>query len=154
MKSIVVFYTRTGNTKKVAESIMSQLQAESEELVDKKKRSGILGWLRSGWDSFRENLTDLKPIQHDPEEYELVIVGTPNWARNMTPAVRTYLVEHKDEIPKVAFFCTQGGKGGEGLIESLGEICEKDPVATLIVSKDEVNNDSYQDKVEEFVREI
>jgi flavodoxin len=40
MKSLVVYYTRTGKTKSAAEAIATQLGADIEEIVDLKKTAG------------------------------------------------------------------------------------------------------------------
>ena len=57
MKPLVVFYSRTGTTKKVGEALADLLQCDSEELIDTKKRKGPLGFLRSGRDATRNKLT-------------------------------------------------------------------------------------------------
>jgi len=48
MKALVVFYSRTGTTKQVAEALAQSLNCDSEELIDTKKRSGPLGFLSAG----------------------------------------------------------------------------------------------------------
>ena len=40
MRLLVVFYSRTGNSKFVAEKVVSELSADSEEVVDLKNRRG------------------------------------------------------------------------------------------------------------------
>jgi flavodoxin len=40
-KILVVYYSRTGVTKKLAENIAKELHADGEELVDIKKRKGL-----------------------------------------------------------------------------------------------------------------
>ena len=42
MKSLVVYYTRTGKTKFVAETIATQLAADVEEIVDQKSAKARL----------------------------------------------------------------------------------------------------------------
>jgi flavodoxin len=41
-KNLVVYYSRTGVTKKLALSIANMLDANREEIVDMKKRSGVI----------------------------------------------------------------------------------------------------------------
>jgi len=56
-KSLVVFYSRTGTTKRVAESISNLLKCDVEEVIDRKDRKGPLGCLKSGSDAMSKKLT-------------------------------------------------------------------------------------------------
>jgi len=47
MKTLVVYYSRTGKTKFVAEKIAVELKADVEEVVDLKSRSGRFGFLKA-----------------------------------------------------------------------------------------------------------
>ncbi|MGZ7109578.1 MAG: flavodoxin family protein, partial [Methanobacterium sp.] len=60
MKILVVFYSRTDNTRKVAEEIKNSLDCDIEEIIDTQNRSGPLGYMRSGRDASRGKLTILK----------------------------------------------------------------------------------------------
>jgi menaquinone-dependent protoporphyrinogen IX oxidase len=80
MKILVVFYSRTDNTRKTAEEIASVLECDMEEIIDTKNRSGALGYIKSGKDASRRKLTVLKEIINDPSQYDLLIIGTPLWA--------------------------------------------------------------------------
>lgn len=154
MKSLVVFYSRTGNTKKVAETIAEQLDADMEKLIDMKKRAGIIGWLRSGWDAIREKTTDLRVTKYSPQEYELILLGTPVWANKITPALRTYILEKKDAFKRVAFFCTEGSSDADDVFSSLENLCEKQPISTKEILAKEVKKGLYKDKVGKFVQDI
>ena len=81
MKALVVFYSRTGATKQVAEALAESLNCDSEELIDTKKRGGPLGFLSAGKDAKAKKLTKLKDIKRDPALYDLVILGTPKIGR-------------------------------------------------------------------------
>ena len=106
MKSLVVYYTRTGKTKFVAETIATQLAADVEEIVDLKKRQGTLGWIMSGKDATRQSLTEIAQTTKVPADYDLVIIGTPIWAWKPTPAIRTYISQNNLSGKKVALFYT------------------------------------------------
>jgi len=95
MKSLVVYYSRTCTTKKVAQEITKALKSDIEEVIDIKNRKGHLGYLISGRDASMKRLTLIKPMQKDASKYDLVIIGTPVWAWDVTPAIRTYLVQTK-----------------------------------------------------------
>jgi flavodoxin len=80
LKSLVVYYTRTGNARFVAETIAAEVGADIEEVIDLKKRSGILGWLRGGSDARKGKETEITQTQKVPANYDLIVVGTPIWA--------------------------------------------------------------------------
>ncbi|MDP3065447.1 MAG: flavodoxin [Methanobacteriaceae archaeon] len=114
MKTLVVFYSRTGNTRRVAEEIQNSLDCDIEEIIDTKKRSGPLGYMKSGRDASSGKLTVLKDITHDPASYDLLIIGTPLWAWHVSTPARTYIHQNHTKFSKVAFFCTAGGKSFGG----------------------------------------
>lgn len=154
MQALVVYYSRTGHTKKVGDEIAKELRCDTEELVDTVNRSGPIGWLNSGRQGMRKELTKLKPIQKDPANYDLVIIGTPIWSRNVSSPVRTYLAENKDKLKKVAFFCTEGSTGSEVAFKSMEELCGKKPAGTLVVKAKDISQGSYADKVKKFAGEV
>ncbi len=110
-KILIVYYSRTGTTEKIAKLIRQHLNCDTEELVDLKRREGILGNLSGGIDALLQRKTAIRPVSHDPSQYDLVIMGTPVWGGNMAPALRSYITANKDQLPQTAFFCTFGGKG-------------------------------------------
>ena len=48
---LCIYYSRTGNTKRVMETIAKEMDAELLALTDGVERSGLRGWLRSGMDA-------------------------------------------------------------------------------------------------------
>ncbi len=151
MKCLLVFYSRTGITKKIAELISIEMNCEYEEIIDTKKRKGrFFGFIKSGFAATREKLTIIKKIQKDPKLYDVVILGTPIWNKRMTPAIRTYITENKNRFKSVAFFCTMGGKGGPETFESMTKLCEKTPVSTLAIIRKDIKNELHRDEIKNF----
>jgi flavodoxin len=106
MKSLVVYYTRTGNAKFVAETIAAELGSDIEEVVDLKKRAGKIGWMSAGKDATQEKQTQIGPTTRVPQDYDLIILGTPIWAWKPTPAIRTYIAKNDLSGKNVALFFT------------------------------------------------
>ncbi len=142
MKTLVTYYSRTDITRKVAEELAHKLNADLEEIKDTQNRSGVLGFLKSGYQANRKKLTTLKPIEKDPEEYDLVVIGTPVWSGKMSVPVRTYLHQNKDKIKAAALFCTMGGSGMESTLKGMEEYVGA-PVATIGLRKKDVENGAY-----------
>jgi len=136
-KILVVFYSRTGNTGKIGKKIAKILKADIDEIIDLKKRKGIVGWVISGKDSMQKEFTKIN-YNKDISNYDLVVIGTPIWAWTITPAVRTYLKNNKGKFGKVAFFCTCGGNKGKSFQE-MENIAGK-PICTLELRDKDLEN--------------
>lgn len=106
MKSLVVYYSRTGNAKFVAEIIAAELGSDIEEVVDLKSREGKLGWMSAGREAMSGKETQIAPTKKFPQNYDLLIIGTPVWAWGPTCAIRTYLNNNDLSGKKVALFFT------------------------------------------------
>ena len=131
MKSLVVYYTRTGNARFAAETIAAEIGADVEEIVDMKNRSGKLAYLTGGSDARRGKETEIAPTKKSPADYDLLIVGTPVWASRPSPAVTTYLKKNNLAGKKVALFFTQGGKKPSAIDQTKALIANSECVGVL-----------------------
>jgi flavodoxin len=150
VKPLVVFYSRTGTTKKVGEALADLLQCDREELIDTKKRTGPLSFLRSGRDAARNKLTVLEPLIHDPALYDVVALGTPVWSGLMSSPMRTYITINKSKFNRVAFFCTQGGNENKKLFDDMQALCGRRPVSVLALRAAVVKNEEYEERLRQF----
>ncbi|MDY6964360.1 MAG: hypothetical protein SVM80_00110 [Halobacteriota archaeon] len=151
MKSLLVYYSRTGTTKKVAEAISEKIDCDIEEIVDTKNRSGIFGFLTSGLEAIQKKEVPIEEIKKDPSEYDLVIIGSPTWMHNTPSPVRTYLSQVKGQIDNAAFFCTYGGTGYDKVFEEMQNISGKKPITSLNLRARDVKKEDNTEKVNEFV---
>jgi len=154
MKILVVFYSRSGRTKKVAEAISKILKCDKEEIFDIKSREGIAGFLSAGTDANLRRLTAIKEIKNNPSLYDLVIIGTPIWSSNISTPIRTYLTLHKEGFKNVAFFCTRLGSDYKKIFDSMKNLSQKTPLALLQLTSREVARDQYMQKVKEFIKNL
>ncbi len=149
MKTLVIYYSRTGNTRLVAQEIVTTLRTDIEELSEYTNRLGLIGWLKSGRDAFMKRKTRLKPLKKNPGEYDLLIIGTPIWAGNMSPAIRTYISDNNLSDKKIALFCTADGNNGKG-IKSIKEMLDdSNIISELTVLKTDMK-ETYKEKVIEW----
>jgi flavodoxin len=154
MNPLVVFYSRTGATKRVGETLAELLDCDSEELLDTKKRSGPLGFVLAGKDATAKKLTKLTEVKRDPALYDLIILGTPIWAGTLSSAMRTYIANNKSKFKRVAFFCTHGGSESQQLFAEMEALCERRPVSIFAIKGEEAKNGAYQDKLRRFYDEL
>ena len=148
-KALVVYYSRTGTTQKLASHIASLLNADVEELVDTKKRRGLIWHLIAGKDAAQKRLTKIQPIIHDLSAYDIVYIGTPVWDFTMAAAVRTFLLIYEKKLPaSLIFFCTQASSGADSAIQEMAHLSGKKPIATIVCSSKDIEKNSYQEDIE------
>ena len=154
MKTLLVFYSRSGRTKKVAETISDILKCDIEEIFDTKDRKGVLGFLSAGNDAITKRFTIIKEIKKNPSLYDLVVIGTSIWAGNISTPIRTYISLNKDNFKNVAFFCSHLGSETKKVFTDMENICQKTPIALLELTSREVVRDQYIQKVKEFIENL
>ena len=109
---LCIYYSRTGNTKKVMKAIASEMDAELVELTDGIERSGLRGWLRSGLDAVKKDCPEAAAIETERklENYRLVIIGTPVWAGRCSSVVRSFLRQYGKKLRQAAYLITRGSE--------------------------------------------
>lgn len=155
MYSLVVYYSRTGNTRFVANKIADHFGSDIEEIRDKRNRSGKFGFLRSGFEAIIGGKTEIEQCNLSPVDYDLVILGSPVWARNLPPAIRTFLKKYDLSNKKIALFNTNESDESQNNFETMKELAGKsDTVGELVVSKVSTNKDNIENKVIEWCKKI
>jgi len=153
-RTLVAYYSRTGNVAKVADEVARELGADVERIIDRKDRRGIRGWLRAGSDSTRRKPADIVEPSRDPAEYDLVIIGSSIWNKTITTPVRAYMHKFPGRFPRVAFFVNTGFNRYAGAFEELGGLAGKAPVATLVIHDRELKRGAHLAKIQEFVGQL
>lgn len=142
MKTLVVVYSRTGNTLSVAKRIAKELDANLEIIKDKTNREGILGFLRSGYESVRKKVPAIVEPKYDPRDFDLVIIGTPIWAGSMSSPVRAYILRFHGQFKRVAFFATSAGGSHDKALNEMAELAEAKPLAKIDISLNQLKRDN------------
>jgi len=151
---LVIYYSRTGTTQKLAEAIAKATNADLEPLTDTVNRKGFGGFMRSLMDTFRRRGSTLNPLGVDPTGYDLVVIGTPDWGKSVAAPVRTFLGEHQGKLRRVAFFLTDGTTDHAAVFRDMASMVGAEPVAVLGVPQADVVADRYAEKLAAFVKAL
>jgi len=138
MKVLIAYYSLEGNTHYLAKGIAECVGADLLRLMPVKDiKNNKLKFLFGGRQAAMKSKPKLMPFDKNPEEYDIIIVGTPVWASTMTPAVRSFLSSSILTDKKVGLFCcNRGGPGNvimhmKELLEGnniLGSIQLREPI--------------------------
>ncbi len=151
MKTLIVFFSLTGNTRKIAQAISEELNGTLEEIQDTRNRNGIAGYLLSIMEAIFKKRSKIQEVKHDPSAYDLVIIGTPVWAFNISSPVRTYLEQKKNSINEAAFFVTCTASGGKKVLQDMTNLYGKKASALLEIKEEDIKSGKYLEKVKQFI---
>lgn len=151
---LVVYYSRSGTTRRVAEAISRALSCDIEAIVDATSRTGAFGYFRSLVEAFQRRPSQIEMPRKDPGSYDLVVIGTPVWAGSMSSPVRSYLTANKAHLRKLAFFCTLGGRGSASTFGQMEDLAGKAPLARCAVLAREARSDRCDGAVAAFVKQL
>lgn len=142
MKTLIVYYSYTNNTEKVAKKIAELKKYDIlklEPLVDySTDYQKVVDEEEAKMDS--EEIVELKPINVDLNQYDRIILGTPVWWYTMAPVVRSFLSGNNLNGKKVIAFITNGGWLGH-TVEDIKKYCEIENYINLKFNGDKIQNE-------------
>lgn len=154
-KILVVYYSRSGKTKKVAEEIARKLHADIEEIKTAEKYSGFLGYQRALFQAIFDRVPKIERVKKNLADYDLIVIGGPLWGGSMSAPIRSFITKYADKFSNLAFFSSQGGKyGKENLFEQMKFVTGCSPWATLAVSNREMENGNFKKSTSAFVNKL
>jgi len=86
----VIYFTRTNNSKRVAEKIANKLSCELIQVTDNINWQGFIGYFKAGFYSMTNKHVDIQFLGALNAAEEYIIVG-PFWAGGLAPAFKTLL---------------------------------------------------------------
>ncbi|MBN2334847.1 flavodoxin family protein [Candidatus Bathyarchaeota archaeon] len=127
-KTLVIYYSKTGNTRTVAEAIAE----------------------KTGGDLMEINEQGKAVTAKDPSAYDLVVIGTPvNGFRASTP-IQGYLKENNGKLPEVATYATYS-LWPAGTLGGMEKLAGKKPIASQTFKSADIKLGRIDERVEGFV---
>ena len=124
---LVVYYSYTGTTQRLAQLLASQRGWPLAEIRDADSRSGNL---RCVLDSLLRRHPPITYDGPDPRHFGSVVLMAPIWMYRLASPMRTFVREHRSDLQRVGMICTQGGAGASNAFGEVAHILGHAPVAT------------------------
>jgi len=86
----IIYFTRTGTNKKIAEKISNKLSCEIIQITDNKNWKGVFGFIKGGFYSSTNKDVDIK-IHGKINDIDEIILISPLWAGKICPAVNKFI---------------------------------------------------------------
>ena len=149
---LIVYYSRTGTTRMVAERLAKLLEADIEEIRERKERAGALGFFIGIKDSILDKPAELIST-HAVEDKDIVIIGMPVWADAPPPAIRAFVKQYDLTGKKIFAFCTHRGSGGEKTFAKLSKMLPEKIIQTLALRSPQ-KDPELEEKLKQWAEQI
>jgi flavodoxin len=154
-KNLIVYYSWSGNTRKIAEQIRSIAGGDTFEILPVQPYPE--NYNKCTEQAKKEINAGHKPSLRNAikniDEYDTVFVGTPNWWSTIAPPITTFLLEYDLSGKTVIPFCTHDGGGVARCHTDIVKLTPKSQhLDGLAVSGNRV--DSAKSDVEKWLRNI
>jgi len=126
MKSLVAYYSWTGNTEVVANEIRQLTGADLKKIEEVKPRKSGIGFAGAALSAIIGLKSKLKPMDFTLKSYDTVFLGGPIWASSSAPAMNSYINQADLKGKKVYLFLTEGDdKIPQKVIDSITKRIDK-----------------------------
>lgn len=147
---LVIVYSYTGTSRKVAELLCSQQGWRLADVTDAHPRSGALGTWRCLLDSFLRRQPAIRYDGPPPGDFDAVVLVSPIWMLRLAGPMRSFVAQQRHRLPDVAVLSVMGGEGAPNAAAEIGELLGRAPVMTTAVTLREVDDGSCAARLQAF----
>ena len=151
MKAAVIYYSRSGVTKKIADKVQAKFDADMYFVEPEKAYGNYLSSVaRVMGERTSKNAPVLKTEVADFSPYDIVFIGFPVWAATLPEFLQEYISKANLAGKRVIPFATAGGNGKESSLKTLKELIPDSTITdyfyTSLVKK--ADADAWLDGIE------
>lgn len=122
MEPRVLYFTRSGNSERIARKIAGLAGCGVSRITDDKNWSGLIGFLRAGSSASRQKTTNPKlSPEADFSDFSRVVIVGPVWAGKAATPVYSLLLKEKEHLSRVCLVLDSGGGETEPAFQCLEE---------------------------------
>lgn len=150
VKTLVIYYSQTGATEKVAREIASQLNTDIAEIEAAESYGTDYDQTIQRWRKEMEEgkKVEILPISADLKKYDRIFLGFPIWGGTVASPIATFLSDNSLKDKEVITFATFGSGG----IETATKDVEKLQPDAIVIEGYGVRNARLSKAPEEILR--
>ncbi len=145
MKSLIVYYSHTGNNEKLAYELKERTAGDIHKICEKKERKTI----SILFDFLLKRSTKLKEYDVPIKEYDSIIMVAPVWAGRIATPMRAFIEREKTNIGSYSFISLCNGEAGQKdkLISELGSLIGFEPQGVTELCINSLLPEEKRDKI-------
>ena len=153
-KTLIAYYSWSGNTRAVAEEIQKQVGGTLFEIQTKTPYPEAY---QATVDQAKKEIAEgyqpelVKPLP-DMSGYDVIFIGSPNWWGTIAPAVSSFLASTDLQGKKVIPFITHGGGYAQNTIKDLTAQCKGCQVEEAFIGHG--TSSPNKEDIEEWLKKV
>ncbi|AGW90101.1 MULTISPECIES: flavodoxin family protein [Cupriavidus] len=156
-QAAIVFYSRTGTVRQVAEAVAARSGWPLAEVADVKSRAGILGDLRCVIDNLFHRQVEYRYGGPALDRCEHVVVLAPVWMGRLAAPMRSFLAASVATPPlagRVSAICIMAARGGFQAEAEIARLTGKTPAPALVLLERDVLSGDAAAEIDDFVQAL
>lgn len=152
MATQIIYYSLTGNTKRVCSAIAGTLGCSTDAIIAPfAGKPGILKMIKLGFYALTGRKTGITAPPVQAQRDDLMILGAQVWAGCLSAPMQDFLNAGPPLPERIALVLTSGDpKYPTQVIDSFAQMTGRAPIATLHISETDVKAGAFDCKLAEF----
>lgn len=150
----IVFYSRTGTGRAVAERLASITGWPMHEVQDASPRSGLMGDLRCVADCVFKRSPEVRYGGPTLNQFDHVVLIAPVWLRSLAAPMGAFLRKQGRMVKTYSVVCVMSGYGGFRAVDDMADILQSRPRSILLLKQYDVLAGDYNAALHRFRERI
>jgi hypothetical protein len=135
---LVVCYSYTGVSRKVAQRLSSQEGWQLGTILDESPRSAM----RCALDSLLRRRPAVRYEGPSPGDFRTVVLVSPIWVYRLAGPMRSFIAAHRDALQRVAVISTMGSSGASNAVAEVARLLGHAPVLSAAFTQRAIEDGS------------
>jgi flavodoxin len=122
--TLVVYFSRSGNTELMAMEIAKAKGAKTVQLVAESYKIGFIGWVNALRDAGRKEAS-ITPSSVDLSPYGTIYIGSPIWLYSPAPPIWEFVNNNDFSGKKVVLFNSMNSKFDQKYIDEFADLVRR-----------------------------
>lgn len=153
-RTLIVYYSRTGTARLVAELMAAQSGWQLTEVTDARPRAGFLGDVRCVIETVFGKRAPYRYEGPDLGSFEQIVVLAPIWMGHLAAPMRDFLKDQTLLPGHLSVVCVMAARGAFRAVEEIAQITSMIPSPVLALCQRDVLTGLSHEEVAGFVEQV
>jgi flavodoxin len=148
--TLIVFYSYTGTSRRVAQLLAAQQGWPVGEIIEEHPRAGAGGTLRCVLDSLLGREPPVRYEGPEPGGFDQVVLVAPVWVYQLAGPMRSFISRYAPRLSHYAVATTMSGSGAENVQSEIARLLRQPPLRTAAFPTRTVEDGSFANALQAF----